>query len=60
MNRSNVYCLIDDTIKCIPSFQLKNNVSENTLFYDLTIANKSDLTNFLKPIKDGWCNTLVK
>ena len=60
MNRLNVYCKIDDTIKCIPSFQLKNNVSENTLFYDLTIANKSDLTNFLKPIKDGWCNTLVK
>ncbi len=59
MNRLNVYCQIDDTIKCIPSFQLKNNVSESTLFYDLTISYKSDLTHFLKPIKDGWCKTLI-
>tara|TARA_B100000963_G_scaffold111436_1_gene97028 strand:+ start:10733 stop:11197 length:465 start_codon:yes stop_codon:yes gene_type:complete len=59
MNRLNVYCQIDNTIKCIPSFQLKNNVYENTLFYDLTITKKSDLQNFLKPIKDGWCNTLI-
>ena len=59
MNRLNVYCQIDNSIKCIASSQLKNNVSENTLFYDLTISNKSDLTHFLKPIKDGWCNTLI-
>ena len=59
MNRLNVYCQIDNSIKCIASSKLKNNVSENTLFYDLTISNKSDLTHFLKPIKDGWCNTLI-
>ena len=59
MNRLNVYCQIDNSIKCIASSQLKNNVSENTLFYDFTISNKSDLTHFLKPIKDGWCNTLI-
>ena len=59
MNRLNVYCQIDNSIKCIASSELKNNVSENTLFYDLTISNKSDLTHFLKPIKDGWCNTLI-
>lgn len=60
LNRLNVFCNINDTIVCIPTSQLSDNVSSDTLFYDLTVTNKSDLSAFLKPIKNGWCNRLIK
>ena len=60
LNRLNVFCNIDDNIVCIPISQLSENVSFDTLFYDLTITNKSHLSLFLKPIKSGWCNKLIK
>ena len=59
LNRLNIFCLLDDDIVCIPSFNLKNNVSKDTLFYDLTIKSKSQIHSFLKPISEGWCAKLV-
>ena len=59
LNRLNVFCIVDDAIVCIPSFNLKNHVDKNTLFYDLTIQNKSQINSFLKPISDGWCSRLL-
>ena len=59
LNRLNVYCLINDNIVCLPISSLKDNVDSSTLFYDLTINNKFQLSNFLKPIKNGWCNNLI-
>ena len=55
MNRLNVYCKIDGKIECIPSFNLKDNVDSDTLFYDLTVQKKEDLNTYLKPISEGWC-----
>ena len=55
MNRLNVFCEIEGEIVCIPSFKLASIAKANTLFYDLTIQNKSDLRSYLKPIGDGWC-----
>ena len=54
MNRLNVFCEIEGEIVCIPSFQLASIAKANTLFYDLTIQNKSDLHSYLKPIEEGW------
>lgn len=59
MNRLNVFCLIDDKIQCVPSFELESIANANTLFYDLTIEKKSDLTSYLKPISEGWCAHLL-
>ena len=59
LNRLNVFCRIDDMIQCIPSFKLKSIAKANTLFYDLTIQNKSDLHSYLKPISKGWCESLL-
>lgn len=58
LNRLNVFCIVDDTILCIPSVNLKNTVNKDTLFYDLTIQSKSQIDFFLKPISDGWCAKL--
>jgi arginine decarboxylase-like protein len=55
MNRLNVFCSINNIIKCMPATKLVNNVTQDTLFYDLTIENKYELSNWLKPIKEGWC-----
>ena len=55
LNRLNVFCKIREEIKCIPTFRLKNEIDEDTLFYDLTIQKKSEIERWLKPIKDGWC-----
>ena len=55
MNRLNVYCKIDGKIECIPSFNLKDKVDSDTLFYDLTVQKKEDLNTYLKPISEGWC-----
>ena len=59
LNRLNVYCVINDKIVCLPISNLKDKVDSSTLFYDLTINNKFQLSNFLKPIKNGWCNNLI-
>ena len=58
-NRLNVFCIVDDKIKCIPSTELSKFANKETLFYDLTIQKKSDLSTYLKPIKEGWCSRLV-
>ena len=59
LNRLNVFCRLDDTIKCIPSIKLAENVNQHTLFYDLTIQKKYELSNWLKPIQEGWCINLL-
>ena len=59
LNRLNVFCRINNQIICIPTFNLKELVNESTLFYDLTILKKSELVNYLKPIKDGWCKRFL-
>jgi hypothetical protein len=59
LNRLNIFCRIDDEIKCVPSFKLESIAKANTLFYDLTIQNKSDLHSYLKPISEGWCSHLL-
>ena len=60
MNRLNVFCRIEDKVTCIPSFKLAESTNKNTLFYDLTIQKKSELSNCLKPIKEGWCNRFLE
>lgn len=60
MNRSNIFCNVDDLIRCFPLNRLINNTKKDTLFYDLTIQKKSELSNWLKPIKDGWCNSFLE
>jgi hypothetical protein len=59
LNRLNVFCKIEDEILCIPSCKLESIAKANTLFYDLTIQNKSELHSYLKPIGEGWCAHLV-
>ena len=59
LNRLNIYCIINDKIVCVPLSSLKDKVDSGTLFYDLTINRKFQLSNFLKPIKNGWCNNLI-
>ena len=58
-NRLNVYCDFDEKIHCIPSVKLSEFANSDTLFYDLTIQTKKDLTDFLKPISEGWCKNLI-
>jgi len=58
-NRLNVFCIVDDKIKCVPSKELSKFANKETFFYDLTIQKKSDLSSYLKPIKEGWCSRLV-
>ena len=59
LNRLNVFCKIEDEIECIPTTKLAENANKDTLFYDLTIQNKSELHSYLKPISEGWCAYLV-
>ena len=59
MNRLNIYCNFEEKIHCIPSVKLSEFANSETLFYDLTIQTKKDLTNFLKPISEGWCKNLI-
>jgi hypothetical protein len=59
LNRLNIFCKIDDTIKSIPTTKLAENANKETLFYDLTIQKKSELTNWLKSIKEGWCSSFL-
>ena len=59
MNRLNVFCKIGEIIKVIPSFKLGFIANEDTLFYDLTIQRKEELSNYLKPIKEGWAKSYL-
>lgn len=59
LNRLNIFCILNDEIVCIPSIDLKNHVDRNTLFYDLTIQRKSQISSFIKPISEGWCARLI-
>ena len=59
LNRLNVFCRIDDEIHCIPTAKLAENANKETLFYDLTIQKKSELANWLKSIKEGWCSSFL-
>jgi len=59
INRLNIFCRINDEIQCVPSFKLEEIAKANTLFYDLTIQNKSELNSYLKPISEGWCINLL-
>ena len=59
MNRLNVFCKIGEFIKVIPSFKLGVIANKDTLFYDLTIQRKEELSNYLKPIKDGWAKSYL-
>jgi len=59
LNRLNIFCRIEDTIKCIHTTKLAENANKETLFYDLTIQNKSELHSYLKPISEGWCAHLL-
>ena len=60
LNRMNVFCRIEDAIQCIPVSKLGDNVNKETLFYDLTIQKKSELSNWLIPIEKGWCSRFLK
>ena len=59
MNRLNVFCKIGEGIKVIPSFKLGDIANKDTLFYDLTIQRKEELSNYLKPIKEGWAKSYL-
>ncbi len=59
MNRLNVFCKIEDAIVCVPSFKLGSIANSDTLFYDLTVLKKAELTIWLKPISEGWCKTFL-
>ena len=60
LNRLNIFCRIDDEIECMPTIKLAEHVNKETLFYDLTIQKKSELSNWLKPIKEGWCAAIIQ
>ena len=59
LNRLNIFCRIDDIIRCIPTLKLVDNANQDTLFYDLTIQKKSELDSYLKPISEGWCSSCL-
>ena len=59
LSRLNIFCRIEDIIKCIASYKLGEGIDKDTLFYDLTIQKKGDLSSWLKPIKEGWCANLI-
>ena len=59
LNRLNIFYRVDDNIKCIATLKLAEYVNKETLFYDLTIQKKRELLNWLKPIEEGWCATII-
>jgi len=59
LNRLNIFCTIDNVIRCIPSLKLGDQANKGTLFYDLTIQKKGDLSNWLKLVEEGWCANLI-
>jgi hypothetical protein len=59
LNRLNIFCRIEGIIKCIPTFKLAEHANKETLFYDLTIQKKRELSNWLKLVDEGWCANLI-
>ena len=59
--RMNVFIKLDNKITCVHSNQLSSydNVSKETLFFNLNISNKKDLNTWIIPIKNGWCNRFL-
>ena len=59
--RMNIFVKVDNKIECIHSSNIGtfNGISEETLFFNLNISNKKDLSNWLIPIKDGWCKRFL-
>ena len=60
LNRLNIFCRLEDDIQCIQSDKLNTIANSSTLFYDLTIQYKHQLSSYLKPIAKGWCANLVE
>lgn len=60
LNRLNIFCRIGNAIECIPTVKLAERANKETLFYDLTIQKKSELSNWLKPIEEGWCANIIQ
>jgi len=60
LNRLNIFCRIDGIIRCMPTLKLAEFANKETLFYDLTIQKKSELSNWLKPVEEGWCATIIQ
>ena len=60
-NRLNVFISIDHQVECIQCSCLKSKdyISYDTLFFDLNILHKSELENWLIPIKNGWCKRFL-
>ena len=59
--RMNIFVKVDNKIVCIHSSNIGtfNGISEETLFFNLNISNKKDLSNWLIPIRDGWCKRFL-
>ena len=60
-NRLNVFINAENEIICINSSILNTNdyITEDSLFFDLNISKKKDLSNWIIPIKKGWCKRLL-
>ncbi|MDA9325547.1 hypothetical protein N9Q36_02390 [Flavobacteriales bacterium] len=60
-NRLNVFINAKNKITCINSNMLKTNydITEDSLFFDLNISKKKDLSSWLIPIKKGWCKRFL-
>ena len=59
LNRLNIFCRIEDTIRCIPTLKLAEHANKETLFYDITIQKKSEISNWLKSVEEGWCANII-
>tara|TARA_B100001758_G_scaffold247628_2_gene266252 strand:+ start:4730 stop:5197 length:468 start_codon:yes stop_codon:yes gene_type:complete len=60
LNRLNIFCRIDNMLRCISTLKLSEHANNKTLFYDLTIQKKNELSNWLKPIEEGWCANFIQ
>lgn len=60
-NRLNVFINTENKITCINSNMLNTNcdITEDSLFFDLNISKKKELSNWLIPIKKGWCKRFL-
>ena len=60
-NRLNVFINTENKITCINSNMLNanNDITEDSLFFDLNISKKKELSNWLIPIKKGWCKRFL-
>jgi hypothetical protein len=60
-NRLNVFINTENKITCINSNMLNanNDITEDSLFFDLNISKKKELSNWLIPVKKGWCKRFL-